>query len=72
MGGVFPAATKNFGSRRQECMRNYRVTDLAKLMQTLRKQRVKMLGREDPEFGKSAWIEDAEGNRVESWEPPMK
>jgi len=68
--GVFPADTKYFGSRRQECMLNYRVTDLTKLLETLRKERVKVLGREDSKFGKFAWIEDPEGNRIELWEPP--
>ena len=51
-------------------MLNYRVENLDELLDVLAGEGVKIDSeRENSEFGKSAWITDPEGNRIELWEP---
>jgi len=51
-------------------MINYRVDNLAELLATLRKNGVEIWkGPESDENGRFAWIIDADGNKVELWEP---
>lgn len=50
---------------------NYRVADLAALLQALRNEGCQVLDRsDDSEYGKFGWVIDPEGNKVELWEPP--
>lgn len=66
----FPADTKYFGEGGQAAMVNFRVDDLDGLLVQLEAAGVKIdPKRDDAGFGKFAWIWDAEGNRVELWEP---
>ncbi|WP_020653547.1 VOC family protein [Massilia niastensis] len=52
-------------------MVNYRVDDLAALLQALRDEGCRVLeNTEDSEYGKFGWVLDAEGNKVELWQPP--
>ncbi len=52
-------------------MINYRVADLASLLETLRKEGCEVIDKTDSsEFGKFGWVMDPEGNKVELWEPP--
>ena len=52
-------------------MVNYRVEDLASLLQALRDEGCHVLEKtDDSEFGKFGWVIDPEGNRVELWQPP--
>ena len=52
-------------------MVNYRVADLAALLQALREEGCNVLDRtDDSEYGKFGWVIDPEGNKVELWEPP--
>jgi predicted enzyme related to lactoylglutathione lyase len=52
-------------------MVNYRVDDLAALLQALRDEGCKVLEKtDDSEFGKFGWVMDPEGNKVELWQPP--
>ena len=52
-------------------MINYRVDDLAGLLQKLRGQGCDVMDRVDEsEHGKFGWVIDPEGNKVELWEPP--
>jgi predicted enzyme related to lactoylglutathione lyase len=52
-------------------MINYRVADLAALLQALRDEGCQVLDKtEDGEYGKFGWVIDPEGNKVELWEPP--
>jgi predicted enzyme related to lactoylglutathione lyase len=52
-------------------MVNYRVADLAGLVQALRDEGCQVLDKvEESEFGKFAWVLDPEGHKVELWEPP--
>ncbi len=52
-------------------MINYRVADLAALLDALRREGCNVLDRtDDSEFGKFGWVIDPEGNKVELWQPP--
>ncbi|MFC4655054.1 VOC family protein [Rheinheimera marina] len=67
----FAADTSYFGSGGQGFMLNFRVADLAALLQLLRDEGCQVDDNtEDSEFGKFGWVTDPEGNRVELWQPP--
>lgn len=52
-------------------MVNYRVEDLAALLQALRAEGCQVLDKtDDSEYGKFGWVIDPEGNKVELWQPP--
>lgn len=52
-------------------MVNYRVEDLAALLQALRTEGCNVLEKtDDSEYGKFGWVMDPEGNKVELWQPP--
>ncbi|HET8940515.1 MAG TPA: VOC family protein [Rudaea sp.] len=52
-------------------MVNYRVDDLAALLQALRDEGCNVLDKtDDSEYGKFGWVMDPEGNKVELWQPP--
>jgi len=69
---AFDAGTKYFGPGKQGHMLNYRVSNLKRVLATLKKERVWIdpKGVEKSEFGQFAWIKDGEGNRIELWQPP--
>lgn len=70
---IFPRDTAYFGAGPQTLMLNFRVENLDALLAELRKENVWVdPKREDYDYGRFAWIKDAEGNRVELWEPPRK
>lgn len=51
-------------------MVNYRVADLGVVLTHLSELGVQPVrGPEDYSYGRFAWIEDGEGNRLELWEP---
>jgi len=53
-------------------MINYRVDNLAELLQQLKAGEVAIVGGpESHENGKFAWIMDPDGNKVELWEPKI-
>lgn len=63
-GGQFAPSTSTF-------MVNYRVEDLAALLQALRDEGCNVLEKtDDSEYGKFGWVMDPEGNKVELWQPP--
>lgn len=67
----FPHDTKYFNPSAAPFMINYRVENLDRLLEHLRKEGVSADDRiEEYEYGRFAWIMDPEGNRVELWEPP--
>jgi predicted enzyme related to lactoylglutathione lyase len=52
-------------------MVNYRVENLASLLEALRDEGCRVLERtDDSEYGKFGWVIDPEGNKVELWQPP--
>ena len=68
--GLFKTDTQYFGDGAQQFMVNFRVDDLDGLLAQLDADGVRIdPKREDYEYGRFAWIWDAEGNRVELWEP---
>ncbi|HUS23892.1 MAG TPA: VOC family protein [Candidatus Binatia bacterium] len=61
----------NFAPSTAPFMINYRVADLAQLLQALRAEGCNVLEKtDDSEFGKFGWVMDPEGNKVELWQPP--
>ena len=59
-----------FGPSKSSFMINYRVDNLAELLEQLRAEGVEVIqGPESHENGKFAWIMDLDGNKVELWEP---
>jgi catechol 2,3-dioxygenase-like lactoylglutathione lyase family enzyme len=69
---AFPADTTTFGSADQPQMLNFRVADLDGLLAQLRADGVTVEDEvQRSEFGAFGWCVDAEGNRVELWEPPQ-
>jgi len=64
-GGQFAPSTSTF-------MINYRVDDLAALLEALRQEGCNVLEKtDDSDFGKFGWVMDPEGNKVELWQPPQ-
>lgn len=52
-------------------MVNYRVEDLAALLQALREEGCNVLEKtDDSAYGKFGWVIDPEGNKIELWQPP--
>ena len=63
-GSPFAPSTSSF-------MVNYRVDDLAALLEALRSEGCNVLDKtDDSEYGKFGWVMDPDGNKVELWEPP--
>jgi len=61
----------NFAPSKAPFMINYRVADLAALLDALRKEGCNVLEKaDDSEYGKFGWVIDPEGNKVELWQPP--
>lgn len=54
-------------------MINYRVADLAALLEALRAEGCNVLDKsDDGPYGKFGWVIDPEGNKIELWEPPKQ
>jgi len=53
----------------QPYMLNLRTGDLEALLRSLEKQGVPVIRREEMVYGKFAWIQDADGNRLELYQP---
>ena len=69
----FPEDTNYFGEGSQQAMVNFRVDDLDKMLERLAAANVVIdPNRMEFSYGRFAWIQDPEGNRVELWEPAKK
>ncbi|MBK8233677.1 MAG: VOC family protein [Candidatus Eisenbacteria bacterium] len=69
---IFPPDGKYFAPSQSGFMVNYRVDDLASLLQTLRDEGCDVLEKtEDSEYGRFGWVMDPEGNKIELWQPPV-
>jgi predicted enzyme related to lactoylglutathione lyase len=65
------ATTDHYAPSQASFMINYRVHDLAALLEALREEGCNVLDRtDDSEYGKFGWVMDPEGNKVELWQPP--
>jgi len=68
---IFPASSTYFDPSRAPFMINYRVPNLAAVLEALRAEGCEVDERaETSEFGSFGWVMDPEGNRIELWEPP--
>lgn len=64
---------RDWGPARPTAQVNYRVDDLDRLLQQLRRARVRVDDRiETSSYGRFGWAYDPEGNRFELWEPPRR
>ncbi|MEY9907988.1 putative enzyme related to lactoylglutathione lyase [Catenulispora sp. MAP12-49] len=68
---AFEAETDYFGSRTQQVMLNFRVRDVAAMLQQLRDKGADVADevQEMEGVGRFGWVTDPEGNRIELWEP---
>lgn len=64
----FKAATDYFEPSDERFMINLRVDDLEAMVAQLQAKGVEILGTEDEEYGKFAWILDCDGIKIELWE----
>lgn len=70
---TFPETTEYFGPGGRGAMINYRVADLALMLEQLRREGVTVDEKvDDSEYGKFGWAVDPEGNRFELWQPPSQ
>lgn len=66
----FPEGTKYFDPSTKPAMLNLRVANLDETLAELRAGGVQVLDKvEEYDYGKFGWIIDAEGNKIELWEP---
>jgi predicted enzyme related to lactoylglutathione lyase len=64
--------TEWFSPSRSSMMINYRIDDMAGMIEQLRRNGVEIVkGPESHENGKFAWVMDPDGNKVELWEPKI-
>lgn len=66
---LFKSDTKYLDPSTSPFMINYRVADMDATISALESEGVKILGRQDDEYGRFAWIMDPEGNKIELWAP---
>jgi hypothetical protein len=69
---IFPTNSTYFGQSMSPLMINYRVANLDRTLEQLRKSGVEPEKVENYDYGRWAWIMDPEGNRIELWEPKGK
>jgi predicted enzyme related to lactoylglutathione lyase len=66
----FSESTKYFEPSTKDFMINYRVDDLEGLVEELKKEGVTIVDKiESYDYGKFVHILDAEGNKIQLWEP---
>jgi catechol 2,3-dioxygenase-like lactoylglutathione lyase family enzyme len=67
---IFPASTKYLDPSPAPFMINYIVDDMDALLDRLKQEGVKIdPKRMDESYGRFAWIYDADGNKIELWQP---
>ena len=65
------AGSDHFAPSKSSFMINYRVENLAVILQALRDEGCNVLEKsDDSEYGKFGWVIDPEGNKVELWQAP--
>ena len=69
---IFPQSSTYFEPSPAQFMINYIVDDLDALLAKLAASGVQIdPKRDDHEYGRFAWIYDADGNKIELWQPPV-
>ena len=67
---TFPETTKYFNPSTKPFMINYRVDNIAALLEELKKENVTIIDEiADYDYGKFVHVLDPEGNVIELWEP---
>lgn len=69
---LFKSDTKYLEPSASPFMINYRVADMDAVVSALESEGIKILGRQDDEYGRFCWIMDPEGNKIELWAPPRE
>ena len=64
----FKSDTDYFGPSDKPFMVNFRVDDLDGLIAQLESRGVEILGRQDEDYGRFAWILDPDGLKIELWQ----
>jgi catechol 2,3-dioxygenase-like lactoylglutathione lyase family enzyme len=64
----FKADTDYFAPSDKAFMINLRVDDLDGMIGQLEAKEISILGRQDEDYGRFAWILDPDGNKVELWQ----
>lgn len=66
----FFAEDNDYYPQEQSVMMNFRVENLEALLKELAQSGIEQVGEmEEYEYGKFAWVNDPEGNKIELWEP---
>ncbi len=66
----FDISTTYFAPSEKPFMQNFRVENLDRLLEDLKKEGVTIVGKPEAyDYGKFCWIVDPEGNKIELWEP---
>ena len=68
LSSPFKATTDYFDPSPSSFMVNYRVDDLGALVDQLKEKGIEILGTQDEEYGKFAWILDCDGIKIELWQ----
>ena len=69
---LFPTNTTYFGSSTSPYMINYRVANLDRMIEQLKRHGVAVEQVKDYNYGRFTWVTDPEGTRIELWEPKGK
>jgi len=70
---VFPGDTTYFDPGKASFMVNYIVDDMDAMLAKLQESGARIdPKREDHDYGRFAWVYDADGNKIELWEPPRE
>lgn len=69
---LFPTNTTYFGSSTSPYMINYRVANLDRMIEQLKRGGVAVENVKDYSYGRFTWVTDPEGTRIELWEPRRK
>jgi catechol 2,3-dioxygenase-like lactoylglutathione lyase family enzyme len=64
----FKADTKHFEPSTREFMINFGVDDMDGFLAGLQAKGVVLLGRQDDDYGRFAWIVDPDGTKIELWQ----
>ncbi len=69
---LFKSDTKYLDPSTSSFMINYRVADMDAVLAALESEGVKILDRQDADYGRFAWIMDPEGNKIELYQAPKE
>ena len=64
----FKSDTDYFGPSAKDFMVNLRVDDLDGMIKDLEYKGIEILGRQDEDYGRFAWIMDPDGVKIELWQ----